>query len=247
MFRNRLKEARKRKGWTQEQLAALLGVAKSTLAGYESGNSEPDMARITLMMKVLNVDANYLLQDEMQMHKRSGQTIDSNERTLIKQYRHLDTHGKKVVGALLDLEYERCTKAEQSDDAPESPALVDYRRYTSPAAAGTPLWAESEYEIISCNPDDVPAGADYAVGIQGASMEPDVPDGATVWVHRSEQPEDGDIVIAWVEGEGTVCKQAVCDGDQIVRLHSINPAYPDIEGEDLEGLRVYGVVVGMME
>lgn len=40
-FGDRLREARVNKGLTQEQLAQKIGVAKSTLAGYEKGNREP--------------------------------------------------------------------------------------------------------------------------------------------------------------------------------------------------------------
>lgn len=39
-FGDRLKEARNKKHLTQEQLANELGIAKSTLAGYEKGNRE---------------------------------------------------------------------------------------------------------------------------------------------------------------------------------------------------------------
>lgn len=65
MFKDRLREARLRAGFTQSQLAAQVGVAKSTLNGYERGNSEPDMKKIEKIMSVLGVDANYLWQDEM--------------------------------------------------------------------------------------------------------------------------------------------------------------------------------------
>lgn len=65
MFKDRLREARLRAGFTQSQLAVQVGVAKSTLNGYERGNSEPDMKKIEKIMSVLGVDANYLWQDEM--------------------------------------------------------------------------------------------------------------------------------------------------------------------------------------
>ena len=40
---DRIKEARLRNGMTQEQLADKIGVAKSTLTGYEKGNREPNI------------------------------------------------------------------------------------------------------------------------------------------------------------------------------------------------------------
>ena len=60
---HRIKEARKSAKLTQLQAATLIGVAKSTWAGYESGNSTPDIDKLVKIMDVLGVDANYLWQD----------------------------------------------------------------------------------------------------------------------------------------------------------------------------------------
>lgn len=254
MFRHRLKEARQRARMTQEQLATSIGVAKSTLAGYETGNSEPDMEKMERIMAVLKVDANFLLQDEMEKSGGFNFNLSFAELQLIEQYRSMDDAGRELIDYVLAYAASRTTQEEDNICAePESVrtnparnAMVEYRRYTSPAAAGTPLWAESEYETLTCAADDVPDDADYAVGIKGESMEPDIPDGSTVWVKRSYTVDDGDIVIAWIDGEGTVCKQARCKGDKIICLHSLNPAYPDITGQELSELRIYGIVVGKM-
>ena len=64
-FNDRLKEARNNAGLTQEQLAKKLGLAKSTITGYEKGTSEPNMITVKNLMDILKVDANYLWQDEM--------------------------------------------------------------------------------------------------------------------------------------------------------------------------------------
>ena len=60
-FGDRLKEARNKKHLTQEQLANELGIAKSTLAGYEKGNREPDVFKIKKIIEILDIDADYLL------------------------------------------------------------------------------------------------------------------------------------------------------------------------------------------
>ena len=60
-FGDRLKEARNSMGLTQEQLAEKIGVAKSTLAGYEKGNREPDVFKIKKLIEILGIDADYLL------------------------------------------------------------------------------------------------------------------------------------------------------------------------------------------
>ncbi|MEG2429341.1 MAG: helix-turn-helix transcriptional regulator, partial [Oscillospiraceae bacterium] len=64
-FKDRLKQARLAFGITQLDLGNKISVAKSTITGYEKGNSEPDMLKLTNIMNVLNVDANFLFQDEM--------------------------------------------------------------------------------------------------------------------------------------------------------------------------------------
>ena len=60
-FGNRLREARLHRGLTQEKLAKEIGVAKSTLTGYEKGNREPDISKIKRILEILDVDADYLL------------------------------------------------------------------------------------------------------------------------------------------------------------------------------------------
>lgn len=97
MFNTRLKEARQNAGLTQEQLAAQIGVAKTTVTGYEKGNSEPDMEKIEKIMKVLNVDANFLWQDEMQRNGDSHFVLSQKETGLIKMYRNLDNASREFI------------------------------------------------------------------------------------------------------------------------------------------------------
>lgn len=107
----RIKEARLKMGYTQKQLGNLIGVAKTTVAGYEK-NREPDAATIGLIIDALNVDANFLFQDEMKALAAKDFTIP--EIRMVKKYRVLDAHGKKIVDMVLDEEYSRCESTENS-------------------------------------------------------------------------------------------------------------------------------------
>lgn len=104
----RIKEARLKMGYTQEQLGTMIGVAKTTVAGYEK-NREPDAATIGLIIDALKVDANFLFQDEMKELDTKDFSIP--EIKLVKQYRSLDAHGKRIVDMVLDEEYSRCENA----------------------------------------------------------------------------------------------------------------------------------------
>lgn len=116
-FIDRLKEARINAGLTQENLAEEIGVAKSTLSGYENGNREPTMLTISKLMKVLKVDANFLWQDEMDALGGSPVNLKYNEMKHIEKYRDLDDHGKEMVDFVLETEHKRW-KTENSNIIP---------------------------------------------------------------------------------------------------------------------------------
>ena len=104
----RIKEARLKMGYTQEQLGTMIGVAKTTVAGYEK-NREPDAATIGLIIDALKVDANFLFQDEMKELDTNDFSIP--EIKMVRKYRALDAHGKRIVDMVLDEEYSRCENA----------------------------------------------------------------------------------------------------------------------------------------
>jgi transcriptional regulator with XRE-family HTH domain len=57
----RLKEARKAAGLTQEDVAKRLGISKSTYCCYETGRHSPDPNALVILCKAFNVSADYLL------------------------------------------------------------------------------------------------------------------------------------------------------------------------------------------
>lgn len=60
-FNENLREARKRAGKTQQQVADAIGIAKSTYCQYETGASEPNVLRMIAIAKFLGVTGNELL------------------------------------------------------------------------------------------------------------------------------------------------------------------------------------------
>lgn len=100
-FGDKLREARKNKGYTQEHIAHLLGIAKSTYTGYEKGVREPDLFKIKRLVEVLDVDSSWLLGVD-----DSPSSITAAEYQAIKKYRALDERGKMAVDSTLAREYE---------------------------------------------------------------------------------------------------------------------------------------------
>ena len=65
-FKDRLKELRKAKGLSQVTLAKRLGLSKSTIGAYETGDITPSVDALNLIADFFNVDMNFLLGKEDQ-------------------------------------------------------------------------------------------------------------------------------------------------------------------------------------
>lgn len=106
-FGNRLREARIMKGYTQRQLAEKLNIGGTTVTGYEKDNSEPSMNTISKIMEILDVDANFLFQDESSETTLKEKELSGKIKNVAKKYRDLDSFGRQTVDVVLDREVAR--------------------------------------------------------------------------------------------------------------------------------------------
>lgn len=65
-FKDRLKDLRKTKGLSQVALAERLGLSKSTIGAYETGDITPSVEALNTIADFFNVDMDYLLGKEEQ-------------------------------------------------------------------------------------------------------------------------------------------------------------------------------------
>ena len=74
-----------------------------------------------------------------------------------------------------------------------------------PASAGTgDELFEEDYETISFPKDMVPDGTDFAVRVDGDSMEPVYRDGQIVFIQKCDSLRDGDVGLFVYEGKGYI-------------------------------------------
>lgn len=113
-------------------------------------------------------------------------------------------------------------------------------------AAGRPIEAVSVQETLTVPQDLLPAhGSHYVLRVKGDSMiDEHIEDGDYVIVDSRAQAENGETVVALVDGENATLKKLYREGSQ-VRLQPANPAVAPIV---LDGSRVHvqGVVVAVM-
>ena len=61
-FPEQLKMARLNLNYTQQQVADLMGITKSTYCGYETGKRQPDVEKIKLLANILQTSGDTLLE-----------------------------------------------------------------------------------------------------------------------------------------------------------------------------------------
>lgn len=106
----------------------------------------------------------------------------------------------------------------------DSIALGKYRiPIVATVAAGEPIYSEENIEgWIDYDKD--PRGHVFACRIKGDSMSPRIQDGDVIIVDEESDWEDGDIILATVNGNDGTCKRIRKYADSIALL-SLNPAY----------------------
>lgn len=260
-FGERLKHALSKRGIKQKDLAEMIDIKASNISSYCAGTYTPSPRTIKDICKALEIREEWLRTGRGQMMEQTSDTIVTE---LAKKYR-LGKNATALLAAVANAfnglgEKEAEQIMRRFNDAlsahlaaPEEAAVdtiieiakVKVPRFVYPSAAGVPLYAESECEEVEYPADAVPDGTSFAVGIMGRSMEPDFPDGCTVFVNKDARVEDGDIAVVWIDGEeGMVCKRVRLDGDAVSALESINSEFADITGPALDGMRIYGKVIG---
>ena len=94
VFGARLRALRRQHGETQPELAKLLGLSRSAVSMYESGEREPKYELLTVIAAHYDVELDYLLgrdvpeedPDELRMIARAGRKMTPEQRESLLRY-----------------------------------------------------------------------------------------------------------------------------------------------------------------
>lgn len=215
----KLNEIKKIKGWTNEQLAAISGVPKTTIDKITAGtNTNPKLGTLQALCKALGCRLDDL-DDNQITTKKAPPEMSDEAKALAKDYDNLDAHGKKIVRNVTDLETERMSS--KVIPLKKINKVIPLLGNSFAAGPGEPdfgnMW--EDYEV----PAD--SKADFAIKVTGTSMEPYLHDGSIALGVR-ETPNDGDVGAFLVDGEFLV-KQVCMDIYDNLYLFSLNRAEKD--------------------
>ncbi len=114
--------------------------------------------------------------------------------------------------------------------------------YSLPASAGNGMFPDEIYIL-----DKIPThriDVDFAIKVEGDSMEPVVPDGAIVFVKETPEARDGDMVLCTYDDHVFV-KWFHRRGDDIYLISEI-PLYSPIKVEEHDKFIIHGVVMDVL-
>ena len=112
-------------------------------------------------------------------------------------------------------------------------------------AAGRPLEAVTDVEKISVPEGFLSRGRNYVLRVRGESMiEEHIQDGDYVVVEQRDHAENGEMVIALIDGDTATLKRFYREGSRI-RLQPANPRLQPLYVSE-DRVKVQGVVTGIM-
>ena len=101
-IKEKIKELRKKNGWTQDQLAKKINVNGRSIGRYEIGGVEPSSSILGRLAEVFNVSVDYLLFDDAE-EKISNKITDKELLKRFEKLNNINGKEKELLLGMLDL------------------------------------------------------------------------------------------------------------------------------------------------
>jgi transcriptional regulator with XRE-family HTH domain len=231
-----LKAIRNIKAVTQKEAADALGISPNTYKNYEQGMREPNNEMLCKLADYFNVTTDYLLGRAPQTDpmKLLVAQSDLSPEAQEEIYMSLPPEAQAIVLAVM-----RMLRENREKQARQSRPTFWIKKHQNKAAAGFgyDLSNSDEWEEIEVVQAENAKRADFAVEVDGDSMEPDFRSGDLALIKLDPDVPVGEVGLFVLDGMGYIKER----GEKC--LISRNPEYPNIEGE----ARCIGLVIGIAE
>lgn len=212
-----------------------------------SGIQNAGVKKVMKICDILGLETDALADGYIKEKVVNSNSVTVNELSHIKKYRSLDPLDQRAVDGLLNTLSER-SSIDYEQFKTEHATLIHENRlymteYDHAPSAGTGNYLD-EWDIpkstISVPDTSATRKADFVLRVSGNSMEPEYHDGDRVLVKSQDSVSLNDIAIYIIDGESYIKQYK---GSY---LHSLNPAYDDIQMNDRQTIKCVGKVIGVL-
>ena len=240
-----LKRARENAGLTQTQAAQKIGVSDGTYKNYEQGKREPNGDKIVTIANAFGVTTDYLLGRPDAKEPADPidklMTVDEMEKDLLREWPRLDEAYRKsfldVLRKIVVADQKRQTAASKR----AAYLLRRLSRHKVSAGLGYNLDDDDNWQEAEVVETAAVHQADFAVEVDGDSMEPDYLSGDILLVQSTPTIEVGEVGVFTLNGDGYV--KELGEGELLSR----NPEYDPIPIHERDSLQCWGRVIGKTE
>ena len=240
-----LKRARENAGLTQTQAAQKIGVSDGTYKNYEQGKREPNGDKIVTIANAFGVTTDYLLGRPDAKEPADPidklMTVDEMEKDLLREWLSLDEASRKsfldVLRKIVAADQKRQTAASKR----AAYLLRRLSRHKVSAGLGYNLNDDDNWQEAEVVETAAVHQADFAVEVDGDSMEPDYLNGDILLVQSTPTIEVGEVGVFTLNGDGYV--KELGEGELLSR----NPEYDPIPIHESDSLQCWGRVIGKTE
>lgn len=212
----------------QSQLATALEhydiyIKPNTISAWESGLSQPSAKQLFAVCEILGI---YDIYTEF---------IGKNP---INPFRNLNEDGIAKALDYIRL-LEKSGEYKTADIIPIQ-VLRERKVFYTTVSAGTGSFLDSDdYEMYSSA--DIPEAASFGVHVSGDSMEPRYHNEQLIWIEQTEQLEDGEVGIFYLDGNAYVKKFQ--NNENGTYLVSLNTKYDPIPVTGDNSFKIFGRVL----
>ena len=198
-------------------------VKPNTVSAWESWLSIPNSKQLLAICEILNI---YDIYTEF---------VNPNP---INPFRNLNETGVAKVMDYIHL-LEKSGEYKTADIIPIH-ILRERKVFYTTVSAGTGSFLDGEdYEMYTS--PDIPEEASFGVYVSGDSMEPRYHNEELIWIEQTEQLEDGEIGIFYLDGNAYVKKFQ--NNENGTYLVSLNKKYDPIPVTENNSFKIFGRVL----
>ncbi|EYT96303.1 MULTISPECIES: XRE family transcriptional regulator [Enterococcus] len=223
---------------SNETLGEIVGVNRTTVSRWRSGERSPKIEKLPEIAKVFNVDARIFV-GELSMQNKIETIYNQLEQSRqAKVYNfaveELEEQENDNNTNISELEAYRNRKR-------KAQKIIDFPCFGFAGAGLGEALQEEKPEYIPLPSSVIPPEADFCLLVNGDSMEPSFLNGTYVFINIVHGVHSGTVAVVILNGEGLL--KRVWFENNIARLESFNKKYEDIVVTEHDDFRIVGKVV----